>query len=93
MLLVKACWTAWKIQQTVTRMIHGMEKPDLQRAVTEVHSIKFAKYKVKRDLGFGYNYQYKDSLSSISALSNLVVIIQNHCTASPNTLLKWCREP
>lgn len=91
MLLLKGCWKAWKIQQTVTRMIHSMEKPHLQRAVTEVNSIKFTKYKVKGDLGFGYNYQYKDSLSSISALSNLVVI-QNHCIANPNTLLKWCRE-
>lgn len=73
-------------------MIHGMEKSDLQRAVTEVHSIKFTKYKVKGDLGFGCNYQHKDSLSSISALFNLAVIIQNHCIASPNALLKWCRE-
>ena len=68
------------------------KKPDLQRAVTEANSIKFIKYKVKGDLGFGYTYQYKDSLSSISALCNLVVIIRNHCLASTNTLLKWCRE-
>jgi len=81
MLLLKGCWKAWKIQQTATRMIHGMEKPDLQRAVTEDHSIKLTKYKFKGDLGFGCNYQYKDSLSSISALSNVVVIIQKplHC--------------
>lgn len=72
-------------------MIHGMEKPDLQRAVTEVHSVKFTKYKGKGDLGFGYNCQYKDSLASISALSDLIVIIWNHCIASPNSLLKWCR--
>lgn len=73
------------------RVIHGMEKLDLQTAVTEVHSIKFTKYKVEGDVDFGYNYKYKDSLSSISALSNLAVIIRNHCIASPNTLLKWCR--
>lgn len=46
MLLLKGCWKAWKIQRAGTRMIHGMEKPDLQRAVAEVHSIKFTKYKV-----------------------------------------------
>lgn len=68
-----------------TRMIHSVEKPKLQRAVTEVHSIKFTKYKVKVNLGFGYNYQYKDSLSSISALSNLAIIVWNYCTANLNT--------
>lgn len=46
-------------------MIHGMEKPDLQRALAEVHPIKFTKYKATDDLSFGCNYQYKDSLSSI----------------------------
>lgn len=71
----------------VARMIHGREKPDLQRAVT-VHSIKFNKCNVKGDLDLGYNYQCKDNLSSISALSSLVVIIQNHYIARLISLLK-----
>lgn len=56
-------------------MIHGMEKPDSQRAVTEVHSTYFTKYKVKDYVGFGYSYQCNGGLSNISAVPNLVVVI------------------